>query len=245
MNKIYNRLSVALLSLSVITGCNSSINQTSSIKDFNNVAVATMNIENTVSKKTDYHKQDFSIKMDQFSPVPKKGMKWTYDLSRVYSNVANSLKIEISIVNEDKESLDVNVNSMPITINKAKFWSILNLVLINEYHNDNFAWYNVPGHPNNDNIQNGSYILYRKCSSIDSCGGFEAEVPAGKFIVEHISVQEYANLLDPNSGNNTLSWDFPHFKINKKVGLVEMKLQTPNQPNLGVTTLKLIKTNIK
>jgi hypothetical protein len=237
--KRLNTIIGTLLAVSVITGCSSRIQQPLMDPDFNSLDVSNTSL---VSPKTDFHKQDISIKMDQYYPAPQLGMKWTYELERVFHNITQNQQVEISIADINNKYVYVSVSGQTMRFARATFWYEFNLYLTRVFHNKNFAEY--PGYAIDD-----QYAIFRSCSSPDSCGGYEVEVPAGKFIVESLLIQDIGATSDdpdnPNQGQNNLNWDTSHFWVDGKTGLIQMKLETPSQPNLGTTTLTLEKTNIK
>jgi hypothetical protein len=236
MKKI-NSLITALFLASVINGCNSGFQQPLMQDGFNNIKSL------DISKSPDNQNQDgnMNFKMDQFFPAPKPGMKWSYELSIDYGSVVGiGGKVNIKINSVAVTKVVVEVNNEKQIFSRKKFWQEFNLYLIREFHNKTFA--KLPGgHFDNE------YVIARSCTDHDNgpptCGGYPVEIPSGKYIVEKLFLFELSGLPDPN--RNTFNEETSHYWVNENVGLVEMKLQTNEKPDLGITKLTLIETNIK
>jgi hypothetical protein len=231
--KRLNTIIGILIITSVMTGCNSRITQPLTPPEFTATDLG--------SAKANNVKQDISIKMDAFYPAPLQGMKWTYNLSRVYDSTAANRDIDISIESVNNKYVYVEVSGQTMRFERNGFWYDFNLYLTRVFHNKDFAEF--PGTGIDD-----QYSIDRICETPDpdSCGGYKVEIPLGKFIVEKIMFQEIGSTSDdPNFDHNILNWSSSHYWVNDKVGLIEMKLQTLNHTDLGTTTLTLVRTNIR
>jgi hypothetical protein len=228
-----------LVLATLITGCNTRIENLQPEL----ISYGTNSSETVVIKKENYRKQGISVLMDQFYPAPKTGMNWTYDLSRENGNMNMAARIEITIDKVSLTEVTVSINGIgewpKMRFDRSDFWYEFTLFLTRRFHNKNFSEH--PGSPVDD-----KYAIFETCPSDPAvpCGNDEVEIPSGKYLVSKVMIQEYVDYTDPNAGFNELNWVTSHFWISKDLGLVEMKLESTKQPNLGVTTMTLVKTNI-